>query len=796
LNAIYRSGAINAPIVLVGEAPGSEEERAGGAFIGSAGQLLTQLLNSAGIQRDQCYLDNVFQFRPANNNLDPFLGFTAGRVRESSTYVTHRAALLERLRETTANIIVTLGNVPTYALTGKAAITKRRGSLLTCPELDGRKVMPCVHPAAALREYLFRYHIVHDLKLAAEQSAFSELCLPQRELLLQPRLHEALGFISHCRSLPFSAYDIETRGQELSHISFAASPTSGICIPFVDGSSDYWSPDEEAQIILAISEFLEDPSVTKIGQNLAFDATFLYSKYGIVTTPLHDTMVAQGVLFPDFPKGLDFLTSIYCHGEPYYKDDGKEWFKNPFGSEEVFRRYNAMDSAVLMEIWPQQALELKRTNNWDTYLQQKSLIHPLVYAGNKGIRMNTGGMDSAAKECALRIEQMQLQLNEMCGRELNTGSSPQLQKYFYVDKRLRAHTKDGKITVDDKALKAIASKGVPEAQLILDLRHEKKMLGTYYEMKLDPDGRMRCSFNPVGTAQGRISSSKTIRGTGGNFQNLPMDMQRLMHADPGYILVNQDLGQAENRVVAYVSGEERMISAFASGIDIHKQTASLIYNVPIEEVTEELRDGGKRANHGLNYDLGASEFARYYQLPVDEATFVVESYHRVYPGVREWHGSIRYELSQNSRTLTNCFGRRRTFLDRWGPELFKVAYSFVPQSTIADLMNRFGVLHLYNRQDLFAPVQFLNTIHDSIRYQIPLSLGLPTVLDIINLVKLSLETPLSWKGREFSIPVDTELGFTFDKKTMLKWKAVKLSAPREQLLMELANYVAAAGELD
>jgi hypothetical protein len=103
---------------------------------------------------------------------------------------------------------------------------------------------------------------------------------------------------------------------------------------------------------------------------------------------------------------------------------------------------------------------------------------------------------------------------------------------------------------------------------------------------------------------------------------------------------------------------------------------------------------------------------------------------------------------------------------------------------------------LYGRQDLYAPVQFLNTIHDSIRYQIPLELGLSAILDIILSVKSSLESPLRWKGREFSIPVDTELGFTYGKRSMLKWKASHLTAPREQLLSELADYVAAAGKLD
>jgi DNA polymerase-1 len=597
-------------------------------------------------------------------------------------------------------------------------------------------------------------------------------------------------FIARCRKLDRVAYDIEVRGMELSHIAIASEPNMSVCIPFVNGQVDYWNPEQEAHIMCLLEGLLEDPNVEKIGQNLSFDATFLYSKYSIVGKPLQDTMIAAGILYPDFPKGLDFLVAQYCDGEPYYKDDGKEWFKNPFGSEEIFRRYNAMDSAVLMEIFPKQEEELKKQGNWKAYEKQRGLLHPLVYAGNKGIKMDIDAMQNASMDCSRNITALQEQLNELAGKELNPNSPKQLKEYFYIEKRQKAYTKNGNITVDDKALKRMSAKGMKEADVILDLRKERKMQGTYYEMKLDPDNRLRCSFNPVGTAQGRISSSKTIRGTGANLQNQPWQMNALMLADDGHILINQDLGQAENRVVAFVSGESKMMRAFEEGIDIHTQTASMIYELKPEEVSKDQRDWGKRANHGLNYDLGYRSFALYYQITEKEAKNIVEKYHHIYKGVREWHATVREELSRSNKTLTNCFGRRRTFLDRWGHDLFKVAYSYIPQSTIAELMNTYGVCFLYQRQDLFPEVQFLNTIHDSIRYQIPLSVGNERIIEIIKAVKESLEHELEWRGKTFSIPVDTEIGFTFDKKDMIEWNAKKVDTfSMGDLSAELDDYV-------
>ena len=791
-----------AHLVLVGEAPGEDETVKGGAFVDRAGKLLNELMASAGFVRSACYLDNVFQFHPPGNNLDSWikLNTTKARttVKESPEFLQQKENLLERLRETKANVVVALGNISLYALTGLASITKRRGSILQCDALGGRKVIPCIHPSAAFHDYLFRYNIVVDLQRAWEEKEFPETRLLKRNLNLEPTLHEAISFIQLCQKFPQVAYDIEVKNQELSHLAIATNPTSGMCIPFISGEQDYWTPDQEAEIIQAIARLLEDERVEKIGQNLSFDSTFMYSKYGIHVKPMQDTMIAAGILLPDFPKGLDSLVSNYCDGEPYYKDDGKEWFNNPFKSEEIFRRYNAMDAAVLMEIFPKQQAELERSGNWGTYKNQLRLLEPLVYAGNKGMKVSRKKMKDFAKGAEKKIQELEAALLEATGgQELNPNSSKQMKEYFYVQKGLPPYTRKGAITVDDKALKRISAKGLREAGIILALRHEKKMLSTYYDMKLDTDERLRCSFNPVGTSQGRISSSKTIRGTGANMQNQPDDMKAVMVPDDGFIMVNQDLSQAENRVVAYISGEYRMLDAFQKGIDIHIQTGALVHGIPISDVTDDIRADGKKANHGLNYDLGYVTFALLYQITEAEAKHIIARYHAVYPAIREWHSAIRQELSMNGSTLTNCFGRRRRFLGQWGHDLFKLAYSYIPQSTVADVMNQRGFSYLYYNQDLFPEVQFLNTVHDSLQYQIPLEVGYKRIIEIIQTIKQNLEIPIKWKDREFSIPVDTKMGFSLDEKTMIEWKAKDtIGRTTEDLSKELAVYVETNGELD
>jgi len=256
-------------------------------------------------------------------------------------------------------------------------------------------------------------------------------------------------------------------------------------------------------------------------------------------------------------------------------------------------------------------------------------------------------------------------------------------------------------------------------------------------------------------------------------------MKRLMLADPGVIMVTVDLSQAENRVVAYVANEQKMIKTFEEGMDVHSMTASLIFGVPYDKVSDEegsCRLGGgkfsqrfwaKKANHGLNYGLTSSGFALLYELSENDGRVVVESYHRVYPGIRQWHATIRDSINKDRR-LTNCVGRTRTFVERWGEDLFKEAYSFIPQSTVADILNDRGVVYIYEnagpRGD-FHYVDLINQVHDSLVFQYPIREGIVSLAHVLYEIKKSLESPIKWGVRTFSIPVEIKVGLNLKDMT-------------------------------
>lgn len=764
LKTVPPDGPRDASIAIVGEAPGEEEMRLRVPFCGRSGQLLNKLLISLQILRRNVYITNVIKEHPFQNDVKPFLDLSLKNPRESARYADYemyREILIDELKACSANVIVAVGGVPLYALTGKRGITKWRGSILWSDELQ-RKVIPTIHPAAALRQYIYRYFIQMDLHKVKHQSEFRELKLPKRELILSPSYDDVMMFFEELlRNGTMVATDIEVINEEVDCISFAQTPDRAICVPF---AKDYFDPRAEAYIWAKIEEVLTTLPVC--GQNIMFDATFLYERYGIIPNIKGDTMVAHAITYPDYPKGLDFMCATYTN-EPYYKDDGKKWSKI-FVQDDVFHRYNALDSAVIPEILPQLESDIERMGNRKTYDRTIDLMEPLMYMQARGVRIDHARLDQARKDATEKIGTLTDELWSHCGFEINPRSAKQLKEYFYGTLGLPELHRKGSVTVDGKALKRLASKGVKEASIMLQLRKLEKLVGTYYNAQLSSDGRARGSINPVGTDTGRFSSGKNIFGEGLNMQNLPFLYKEFLIPDEGMALYVVDLSQAENRIVAYIAPEPRMQEAFETGADVHARTASYIFDKPESEISkvegsstlgngdQSERFWGKKMNHSGNYKIGPEELAFQLEISINDARWLLKRYLGVYPGIEHYWQWVQDELSKG-RTLTNLLGRRRLFLDVWGDQLFKSAYSHIPQSSVADIVNERGIIPLYYGTE-FAMVDILNQEHDSIWFQVPLSLPWSKHLEIVTRLKDSLEETLVWKSTTFSIPAEPKTG--------------------------------------
>ncbi len=806
----YTSGnKLEAPYLLVGEAPGAEEVLANEAFVGDAGQLLTRMAHRAGIPRSEFYMRNVFDFRPLNNNIKPYLDldkvskalqsmklYSATQVAQVSDLDVMISHLLteeykdakDRLRldleSCPQKIIIAAGGIPLWTLCNKLSSYRWRGSLLRSTLVPSKYVLPIIHPAAALpgRDYSAQTLIAIDLANVRRYHQAGITKPPESNIEMDLSCSDIIDRLDFCRSKEMVAFDIEVIGQHLSCFSIAHSTKDAFCVPIMDFNQSYFPVDQEAEVLLAL-ERLFNSSTHIIGQNIAFDAHFMYTTYGMIIHNLEDTMVAQAMILPDYPKGLDFLTSIYCDGEPYYKQEGKIWFKWG-GDWQSFLRYNALDSLCTLRSWIRQQEDMKGSL-MDAYVRQRDLIHPLIYMQHRGIKCKKEVLSGYSSQLSASVKDLQIELDALvkvhpgfeCG--LNVNSPKQVSNYLYGALGLRTYIsrKTGKITTDDDALKRLSRQGCKEAMIIRKIRMIRKAVSTYFEVELDADSRLRCSYNPVGTRSGRLSSSKTIWGTGLNMQNLIKerssedaeltipDIRTALFADDGYLGFRMDLSQAENRIVAFVSGDGKMMKAFNDKQDVHKLTASLIHNVELANVTKEQRDVGKKCNHAFNYDMGYKQFALLCEMPETKARFYLEAYHDAYPSVRQWHTRVVDQLKQN-KTLVDLFGKPQTFLSIWGHDLFKQAYSYIPQSTVATKLNTHGLLHVWHMPGL--DVEPLNVVHDDLWFQIPVSIGFPLMAEYIMSIKQSLEQPLFYHERSFIIPADLQIGVCFGDMEELK----------------------------
>lgn len=781
-------------LIVCGEQPGKHEVLLGKPFQGPSGRLLKACLQSAGIPISSCYFTNVLK-----DFDEPLEGYCiAPKSRRSSPQWLGRAneylALLEQeIKEHEGSLIIAVGNVALAALTGRWGITKWRGSLIPCM-LDKRKwVVPTIHPASVLRgSSENKYLIVSDLRKATQYKA-SNFTLTPRHVLTKPTFQESTLFLQACYEKGMQgnsiAFDIEIKNLELNCISLAWDHHQIISIPFLHGRGEpYFTPSQELHIMKAIAKILTARGIRKLGQNLIFDTHFLLRKYGIRTVNLDDSMIAQHTLFPQLPKGLDMITSLWTD-QPYYKDEGKEWFRSG-GAYETLWVYNGLDSSTCLEAFPKIIQGILELDNIKAYERQLSIVQPCCYMMERGIKVKVRELEDARAGMEAEAKAKRALLQEIAPN-LNPQSPKQLQDYFYGKLGIPPmKNKQHRISVDADNLKRIARRhgepGSKEARLLLEIKKLEKLTSTYMsEGKFDSDGRIRCSYNPVGTTYSRLSSSQSIFGTGMNMQNWPHSMLKYLVPDEGYVAYMIDLSQAENRIVAYVGRIENMINAFESGQDVHRLTASLIFNKPPEEISDELgscplgngeeseRHWGKKANHGLNYDLGYKSFALYYDLPERDSKFIVERYHKAYPEIRRnFHGYVKACLRKD-RIVPNLMGRKTLFLSDLDDDTFKAAYSCIPQGTVGDVINERGMAFIYYNKAM-APVELLQQVHDSITIQIPLSCTWEQHAEMLQAIKDSLETPLTTHyGRSFVIPADVCMGLSLMKEEGIELKSKK-----------------------
>lgn len=379
-------GPIPARWMLVGEAPGADEEQwltAGHfdptPFVGPSGRLLDNALNAAALPRGSSYVTNVCKFRPPKNKIEEWLTDNATKAKKNdlkyfSNGMHYNDAikdglqeLLEDIERVKPEVIVAFGNTPLWALTGDVGISKWRGSELWYGE--DIRLIPVLHPAAVLRALENKPTLVHDLKVRVmDKMQHPELSREPKWEFLTGRdfnklamalhgLYDLLEFVD----VPYVSVDVETKRGRIDCVGFATDTRSGICLPMIDTNNDsVWGAGEEKELTGLARAILTDKRVRVIGQNFNYDAQYFERDpaFGFRVVCSHDTKVAQHILLPGTDKDLVTLSSLYCDWHRYWKDDLKESAAEM--DDEKRWRYNVRDCVVTYEVAMKQLPMLKK----------------------------------------------------------------------------------------------------------------------------------------------------------------------------------------------------------------------------------------------------------------------------------------------------------------------------------------------------------------------------------------------------------------------------------------------------
>src|SRR3990167_7624328 len=278
-----------------------------------------------------------------------------------------------------------------------------------------------------------------------------------------------------------------------------------------------------------------------------------------------------------------------------------------------FLTYSCLDAACTLEC--HNAFWADLHPDFDpAYQMTIDLLEPLMFMQTRGILVNMDALEATKKDITAAAATKQEELNQLCGRELNVNSPKDCQQYFYLELGIPPYYNEGAVTVDDLALQRISRgtakrPGLRQAKLVQEIRGLHKLYGTYLDIEFDDDRRLRCSYNPRGSKFGRLSSSKTVFGTGTNKQNLPQEFKGFLQADDGYVFWEVDKRQAEWVVVAYLSGDANMISVVEEGKDTHIHTAALMFNIEPEVIEYESKIIGNNTDTDSIRDIrGADSF--------------------------------------------------------------------------------------------------------------------------------------------------------------------------------------------
>lgn len=332
-------GPPNAPLMIVGEAYGEHEERLGEPFVGASGQELNRMLHDAGLLRSACYVTNLINARPPDNDITHWIpkakkDVTPDCVRLHDKMVKPIVqqgyqSLMREIELVRPRAILALGNCAMWALTTLWGIERWRGSILAH---KGIPLIPSIHPVNVLGEWYLRPTMVADYRSAARFVGGERPRPPEWYFVVRPTFEQAMLALKGLydgledNSYEWLDFDIETRAGHIACVGISWSSAPAICLPLMSlgNKEGYWPEEEEAYVVWWLYRVLTHPRVKIRWQNGLYDAQYTFKHWHFVPRGAQDTMISWHSIFSDLPKALHFQSSLLSDYYIFWKEEGKK----------------------------------------------------------------------------------------------------------------------------------------------------------------------------------------------------------------------------------------------------------------------------------------------------------------------------------------------------------------------------------------------------------------------------------------------------------------------------------------
>ncbi|WP_407429405.1 DNA polymerase I [Treponema sp.] len=495
---------------------------------------------------------------------------------------------------------------------------------------------------------------------------------------------------------PVFAFDTETDSLDTAHanllgFSLSYKKGSGVYVPIATGGDLFSEATgiQKKEAVEQIRKLFYSPKCTIILHNAKFDLKVLESQGFLkiedwispvmeqIASPaarnddavakIADTMIAAWLLEPDrsgkSAYSLEYLSETHLHlkGTEFEEivPKGKTFADVPL---EEAASYSSEDSDFTLQLWNVFEKRLNEEILSELFWNMEMKVLPiLALMESNGIHVDSRYLNDYAVELKVQLSKIEKEIYTLAGHEFNIASPKQLGTVLFEEKKLPVgkKTKTGYST-DTSVLEELSELD-PLPAKILEYRGKSKLLSTYVETlpeQADENGRVHTTFMQTGTATGRLSSKDP------NLQNIPVRSEEgrrirtAFTAENGKVLISADYAQIELVVLAHLSGDKNLCEAFNNEVDVHKSTASLIYGVPMESVTAEMRRNAKTLNFGLMYGMGAFSLAKDLGIGRGQAKDFIDNYFAVYSGVKNFFDeNVRH--AEETGYIKTIFDRRR-----------------------------------------------------------------------------------------------------------------------------------------